>query len=1433
MGNQLISYKNELWKVIHDFKCTNSDQPFTLQPGKYLFICKGGASDGRKVDTNLFLMGGLSMAVIDVTDTTTFHAVVGGNSIINDAATLTTIPGPAGFNGGSPGSKSYSSNYRCGLGGGGASDIRLLQYDPSEYPTYDADGTFHEPSESVITVMDANDNNYYVLEYIRNVGSYSINSANYNYSHFVTDYIPSYRTKIVFDGVIFSKDIVFDNYSALFGSRNGNNGDALFEFYTKWASSAGKLCYRSGKKSVQTSDFPFDEHIKLVCFQNKAEWFMNNTSIGSMTISDYVKETSVTGIPLRIFATCYAANADSNYGQDAQLFSFKIYEVDDDNTDILVRDYVPVQRVSDNKIGLFETISKNVIWYNDNGFEAGPKKRNHPSINSRIMVAGGAGGLPSGNFTEWPSQVGGGIIGGGIAGSGITGSGNRYEQNNFQCTNQSSGYMFGYARPSTRISSSNNVSYGPGSGGAGGGWYGGFTQLTNATDNNAHSSSGSGGSGYVLTSTSYKPDGYDPDSKYYMTNVYMGSGQSDSGEVIIAKLVSKCNAGDTIEFYSTANMEHITLPAGTYKLECYGGNVFTWCHNNDEYTPKGGYACGELRSYENKEIVVNVGGRGMQSAGYGKFITNTSDYALKMYPYGGYNGGGSPTSPFYRISHGGGATDMRIDGDTMYHRFIVAGGAGSNGYRSTNQQGYGGNGGGAVGGDGSPSVRYYNNGPGTQTESPSDIQPSVAGSFGQGGSSTVNGNYYPGTGGGGWYGGSGAVYDYPGTGGSGYVLTEDSYKPDGYLVDDKYRLSETSLVQGGNTREDQQPFAKITVIELLTPIIAHDNDGYKYYDQSISRWRLIRPQPSQLTKDMFDAYPDSMFMGDTNLMDEYQLYMCDENEETTSIGLLTTPHHVRISTDTNNSSTINNIYIDSDPYDDTVFSPKVHVIKDQTTQKNRVIFDVYKHQPGDQIFKLYHVELTGSPGQQASYRYFSKSDVTPSTDCLPNNPCYGTLVKPRGEMDEYRDETGHIKTAQYLLPLRINGSYGFRSEYVLDLYDNGTSSITTACSIEFRRKFYTASSCYINGTWYLQIKSFDPSALTDQVHLEWQVTWSTLAGSNTGYAVSGFLMDENKFYFTSSHINDRIFIVNRVSGQVSGRIVPDNGHAYINGRIEWYDDTYTSIVTGDNSAKHDMYLFNIKSNQYTVLSDNSPGVNWWDIAVSDKSILLVDKDSNYCHINIYNKQSKTWTTINQNDYGEEFGCCYGDGKFYVITPTHLVVIEDKTPYTIANSYYVEWGNNNKVIRPTYCNGAVIVPRYNSQWLYVFNLKREMYSMMYLAWNTNAHEASRAKMCSPCAYRSYYFYPGGVSALYLNYMGNDKYNIGYKYAQYQISYNTESESSFEYDDAYVEMTDTCALISDGYQLYEVEEYDENHVTHIDVSKENYQFAYGFKLYKGDE
>lgn len=59
---------------------------------------------------------------------------------------------------------------------------------------------------------------------------------------------------------------------------------------------------------------------------------------------------------------------------------------------------------------------------------------------------------------------------------------------------------------------------------------------------------------------------------------------------------------------------------------------------------------------------------------------------------GGYNGGGNAS---YRGGTGGGATDIRINGTTLYDRVIVAGGGGG-----ANTAANGGNGGGTSGKNG-------------------------------------------------------------------------------------------------------------------------------------------------------------------------------------------------------------------------------------------------------------------------------------------------------------------------------------------------------------------------------------------------------------------------------------------------------------------------------------------------------------------------------------------------------------------------------------------------------------------------------------------------------------------------------------------------------------------------------------------------------------
>ena len=185
----------------------------------------------------------------------------------------------------------------------------------------------------------------------------------------------------------------------------------------------------------------------------------------------------------------------------------------------------------------------------------------------------------------------------------------------------------------------------------------------------------------------------------------------------------------------------------------------------------------------------------------------------------------------------------------LYSRILVAG---DGGYASTTTykvgntlyRANGGYGGGSTGGSGSIGENYNNVTPssgGTQT-SGGKIPSSNAyaadgvtqknggfGIIGQGGIRTTNDFFYPsfnlGYGGGGWYGGacgyaqSSSTSGFAGAGGgSGYVLTDTSEKPAGYISDwELYKMDNTKLVRSGATSSSYgQAFtlgARITIIE--------------------------------------------------------------------------------------------------------------------------------------------------------------------------------------------------------------------------------------------------------------------------------------------------------------------------------------------------------------------------------------------------------------------------------------------------------------------------------------------------------------------------------------------------------------------------------------------------------------------------------------------
>ena len=159
---------------------------------------------------------------------------------------------------------------------------------------------------------------------------------------------------------------------------------------------------------------------------------------------------------------------------------------------------------------------------------------------------------------------------------------------------------------------------------------------------------------------------------------------------------------------------------------------------------------------------------------------------------GGFNGGGSVTPPnndSYSPGSGAGATDIRLNEDSLYSRVIVAGGGGgiADGQAGNTSYRYQGCGGGTSG-----LVGYPPNGgqPGT---------PTSGYSFGAGGNNVPNS--HGAAGGGGWYGGYNSPSNCGGGGGSGYVYTSStkSQYPSQGKLNDSYLLTSAQTTAGNQS----------------------------------------------------------------------------------------------------------------------------------------------------------------------------------------------------------------------------------------------------------------------------------------------------------------------------------------------------------------------------------------------------------------------------------------------------------------------------------------------------------------------------------------------------------------------------------------------------------------------------------------------------------
>jgi hypothetical protein len=223
------------------------------------------------------------------------------------------------------------------------------------------------------------------------------------------------------------------------------------------------------------------------------------------------------------------------------------------------------------------------------------------------------------------------------------------------------------------------------------------------------------------------------------------------------------NAQGYIEFQYTGSEQIFVAPSdGEYTFETYGASGGDVTSLFPIAGGLGGYATGTMNLTAGETLYIYVGGAGQDRLG-------DHPYGSCAYVPGGYNGGGA-TRTAGNGTPGGGASDIRVGGNTLNDRVIVAGGGGGCGWVYAQ----GGDGGGLTGENGTQSNGFNTGGQGgTQFGGGANGNTGggcgiSAGSFGQGGEASGN-SAGGGGGGGGWYGGGGGGYADGGGGGSSYV----------------------------------------------------------------------------------------------------------------------------------------------------------------------------------------------------------------------------------------------------------------------------------------------------------------------------------------------------------------------------------------------------------------------------------------------------------------------------------------------------------------------------------------------------------------------------------------------------------------------------------------------------------------------------------------
>jgi hypothetical protein len=1449
-----------MWKVLHEFSYTGEPQPFNINPGEYLFICKGAYGGTRLAgDITMRNRGGTSYGIINLQSSLAGYAVVGGNG--TDSSNTDDTEGLGGYNGGGRGGKrAPGTSYYNGGGGGGASDIRLsIEPDIHGFESHSLPEEFDE-----IEYIESDGTQYISTEVIGNqntsveagitfVSSFSgwkcpygaqhsdvfrshlfgINSLNmttyqrgdkWHDDSFTFDLNTEYIIKTTSEGLYIDNNKICDiestadfttpNPIAIF-TKNTNgtyvdstrtimrlhymkiwDGDTLVRYFVPYKNvgidsgvDVDNPGFEQGGISEDTGEsMPWTYHLRMIDFvtADANKRYLTITTTGNYNFNIIVSEWDANHN--------YIKNGSwMNQGEFKELDSrtayFKIVlrynDVDlypSDLSGISIRFYSTTRTQS-----LYDLVNQE--FYSriaGNVFTPGATKVEKTvyqlhtiikqSLLSRIMVAGGGGGSQNiiSNNQPYFTGYGGGVNGGYPTGGNGVGNVGLYPT-------QTTGYSFGIGQDAP--AKTNNRSCGAeGAGGGGGGWFGGYAITSTDADNS--SGNGGGGSGYVLTSTSYRPEHYlegitRQDLEF--TDVFMSAGSAEEACVMICEPTELYDDNDEIICDCIGEGTSFPLFKGQYTVKCYGGDGATRYYQSQ--ISRGGFAQGTFDNKETTTAYAHVGGSGTYGAS-----DRGQAYISATHPTLSYNGGGiisdgDLSSIMRSATSAGGGTDLRVGTDSLYARIIVAGGGGGSGCNSR----YGGDGGGTSGGARRNASYGTNYGPGTQTAAGAGSDVTISGGFGYGGAGSYRSDGYGGAGGGGWFGGSGtypdgsADDDDGGSGGSGYVLTESSFKPENYLLDESYYMTDTQLSTGGNTL----PYS-ITKLTILCNsvsaiyLLCHDEEGYKYFDKSLHKWVFL--QTSDPTPEDFLTHPVYSFISDDGLLDNFRVLFYDRLNKFNTFEMDVLPIKQIIKTRYYTEWTMTRSSIDAD------------------VDPSCVQFEVFAKRKG--------------VGAYAYIEFMIECNITdiPSKEtrmyCLQGYTQGSTVEYHEPREKEYLE---HID----LLPVGTGNRIPWRFKNYIGTEISGAaiSTINSAVCCEHNRCIYSATLC--NNT---MVRFAKLNLVTNESTILKDIPKNQIG--NTYYG--DIKVDDNYIYLTSSsNDNSRtIWVTPNSSDTTVNSYTPGNDGNYnfsAVGKMYWLDNHTIAIL-----YRKGVFLFDTNKRIFINNVSNYQNGARRDFVLGKRYALSLHT-GNSSSAYVWEIATNTWTRLTE-DHGQSWAgsylnCgCYNDGTFYVTQRNRLHFLDEETmtitksiptPYTTIDPKTIE-----------YSNGYLYITIQNSNVIYIYDIANDRFSSTGIPFTMDDWSANG--WLRPCSFRGYFFIPQ-IKLYVTNFTSYAKYNMGYKYDQFIMITNKahELEQGYEYDDRFVTFTEDNMWIHDGYLAYEMTEIDQyNHIKCVDVDKAEY-------------